>query len=220
MSTVRPSGAGDEAVGTGEVRDGGSIIKGGAVASDSPVTNSLSLADIADDFGAALGSKVIANDGTGAATTDRVGVRKALSGGTLAYNAGATKWVIQGGNVTSTLSGAANTALKSAAADSNGANATRDGINQVSAHRVLGSGVTTSIDPLKAPSTTIKGYFTKGGDAGSSRNFIDPAVAGGATDSADSAANPTRAIPGELTYMFGGKNPKDDNYKSKETPES
>jgi hypothetical protein len=220
MSTVRPSGAGDEAVGTGEKRDGGSIIKGGNVASDSPVTKSMSLADIADDFGGVIGSKVLANDGTGAATTDRVGVRKALSGGTLAYNAGSTKWVMQGGNVTSTLSGAANTALKSAAADSNGANATRDGISQTSSHRVVGSGITTSIDPLKAPSTTIKGYFTKGGDAGSSRNFIDPAVAGGATNSADSAANPTRAIPGELTYMFGGKNPENKDYKSKEAPES
>jgi hypothetical protein len=220
MSTVRPSGAGDEAVGTGEKIDGGSIIKGGAVASDSPVTKSMTLADIADDFGAAIGSKVLANDGTGSATTDRVGVRKAVSGGTLAYKAGATKWVMQGGNVTSTLSGAANTALKSAAADSNGANATRDGINQTSSHRVVGSGVSTSIDPLKAPSTTIKGYFTKGGDAGSSRNFIDPAVAGGVTSSADSAANATRAIPGELTYMFGGKNPENKDYKSKETPES
>ncbi len=220
MSTVRPSGAGDEAVGTGEKRDGGSIIKGGAVASNSPMTKSMSLADVADDFGGVIGSKVLANDGTGAATTDRVGVAKALAGGTLAYNAGATKWVMQGGNVTSTLSGASNTALTSAAADSNGANATRDGISQTSSHRVVGSGATTSIDPYKAPSTTINGYLTKGGDAGSSRNFIDPATAGGVTDSADSAANPTRAIPGELTYMFGGKNPENKDYKSKEAPES
>jgi hypothetical protein len=182
----------------------------------------MSLADIADDFGGVIGSKVNINIGTGAATTDRVGVDHAIasSGGTFAYNAGATKWVMQGGNVTTTLAGAANTALKSAAADSNGANATRDGISQTSSHRVVGSGITTSIDPLKAPSTTIKGYFTKGGDAGSSRNFIDPAVAGGATNSADSAANPTRAIPGELTYMFGGKNPENKDYKSKEAPES
>ena len=56
----------------------------------------------------------------------------------------------------------------------------------------------------------------------SSTNFIDPAQAGGATASTDSAANPTRAIPGELVYTATSKAgsgalavPKQDDYKAK-----
>ena len=55
-----------------------------------------------------------------------------------------------------------------------------------------------------------------------STKFIDPAQAGGATASTDSAANPTRAIPGELVYTATSKArsgalavPKQDDYKEK-----
>ena len=55
-----------------------------------------------------------------------------------------------------------------------------------------------------------------------SSKFIDPAVAGGNTASTDSAANPTRAIPGELVYTATSKArsgalavPKQDDYKEK-----
>ena len=60
MPTVRPSGAGDEAVGTGEVRNGGTVIKGGSNAAG-VMTKNLSLASLADDDGASFGSKVIAS---------------------------------------------------------------------------------------------------------------------------------------------------------------
>jgi len=59
----------------------------------------------------------------------------------------------------------------------------------------------------------------------SSTNYIDPATAGGTTASTDSAANPTRAIPGELVYRDASPStntnntglgvPKQDNYKAK-----
>jgi len=209
-------------VGDSGVQDGGAVIKGGNVASDSPVTKSMSLADIADDFGNSIGSKVISNHGNGAATTDRAGVINAAGGsgtdGTteMGFSASATQWVMQGGNVTTTLAGSSNDTLIGGAADNNGANATRDNTNQLETARMIGnSGV---IDVLKAPSTTMHGYRTKGGGAGSAQSFIRPSGAGDEA-SADSAANATRAIPGELTYMFGGKNPKLDDYKSKEAPE-
>ncbi len=47
------------------------------------------------------------------------------------------------------------------------------------------------------------GAITKGGTAGNAVQFIDPASGGGST-AADSAARPTRAIPGELVYTDHG----------------
>ena len=91
MPTVRPSGAGDVAVGTGEVKDGGSIFQAGnADTTTGPISNAVTIVGTVDDL-RDVGAKVVANDGTGAATTDRVGVAKALSGGTLAYNATASQ---------------------------------------------------------------------------------------------------------------------------------
>tara|TARA_Y100000004_G_scaffold185071_1_gene234791 strand:- start:577 stop:834 length:258 start_codon:yes stop_codon:yes gene_type:complete len=56
-----------------------------------------------------------------------------------------------------------------------------------------------------------------GGGAVSS--FIDPATH--ATDPvAASTIDPSRNVPGELTYMFGGKLAKQDNYKARDTYES
>lgn len=42
----------------------------------------------------------------------------------------------------------------------------------------------------------------------------------GDENSNDDEANTTRALPGELTYMFGGKLPKQDNYKARDQRES
>lgn len=214
MPTVRPSGAGDEAVGTGEKVNGGTVIHGGSNAAGI-MTKNLSLADVADDFGESFGSKVVANDGTGAATTDRAGARQARAGGagTIAYNSTATQWVVQGGNVTTTLNNAANTALSSAAADSNGANATRGGITSNIKRKKIG---VTDIDVYAKPSTTMNGFATRTGD-GDNANYVTSSGVGVATDD---AANPTRAVPGELTYMAGGKNPTTDEYKAKDAPEA
>ena len=216
MPTVRPSGAGDEAVGAGEKVDGGTVIMGGNVAASSPMTKSMSLADIADDFGDSIGSKIIVQAGSGAATTDRAGVSQARAGqaGTIAYNATATQWVVQGGNITTKLNNATNTTLTGAAADSNGMNATRS--NVTSNNNRKKSGV-TDIDVYAKPSTTMNGFVTRTG-AGTAQNMVTPAD--GTSVANDNEANTTRAVPGELTYMFGGKNPKQDEYKAKDSPES
>jgi len=144
MPTVRPSGAGDEAVGNGEVRDGGTVIRGGSNAAG-VMTNSLSLADIADDQGQSFGSKVVTNDGTGSEFTDRVGVEKAQSGGSIAYNADATEWVVKGSNVTTTLGGVANSTLIGGAA---GPDPVRDNVAELETTRDYG---VLDLDVLAAP---------------------------------------------------------------------
>ena len=209
MSTVRPSGAGDEAVGTAEKVNGGAILNGGSNAAGI-MTKSLSLADVADDFGESFGSKVVANDGAG---TDKAGTTTARGAGTLAYTATATQWVVQGGNVTTKLNNAANTALISAAADSEGANATRDNITSNVNRKKIGA---TEIDVYAKPSTAYNGFVTRTG-AGTDQPFKTGHSTGTATDD---AANPTLAVPGELTYMAGGKNPTTDEYKAKNAPEA
>jgi hypothetical protein len=212
MPTVRPSGAGDEAVGLGEVRDGGTVLKGGSNAAG-VMTKSLSLAEIADDQGQSFGSKVVANDGTGSEFTDRVGVGKAQAGGSIAYNADGTEWVIKGGNVSTTLGGVANTTLIGGAA---GPDPVRNNIAVLETTRDHGQ---RDIDVLAAPASGLNSWITITG-GGSVVNYIDPAVAGGSTNSTDSAANTTRAIPGEFVYRDGSALPVQDNFKSKEAPES
>jgi hypothetical protein len=212
MATVAPSGDGNApAV---EVRDNGTIFNAGNVAAGGPITSVVTLRDAADDVGESYGSKVVANDGTGAATTDRVGVSGAFSN-TPAYNASATEWIMRGGNVATTIGGVANTVLVSAGSDVAGAfTATRDGINQINSTRTLGSGVTTEFDMFAVPSTQITPGFTKGGGAGNAQNFVAPSGAGDVA-SVDNAAAPTRGVPGELTYRFGAPNPTTDEYKAK-----
>lgn len=54
----------------------------------------------------------------------------------------------------------------------------------------------------------VTGALTKGGTAGNSFNFIDPAVAGGATASADSGSPVSEwTTNGHLFFMSGGKTP-------------
>lgn len=211
MATVAPSGAGDQpAV---EVRDNGTIFNAGNVVSTGPITNAVTLRDAADDFGESTGSKVVANDGTGAATTDRAGVAKGVSGGTLAYDASATEWIMRGGNVATTIGGVSNTVLVSAGSDVAGAfTATRDNVNEINSTRRLGTGGT--FDLLAVPSTQITPGFTKGAGAGNAQNFVAPSGAGDVATT-DEAAAPTRGVPGELTYRFGAPNPTQDEYKAK-----
>lgn len=217
MPTVAPTGNGNQVA--VEKRNGGTVLAGGNIPAGSPMTKNLSLADIADDLGKSYGSKVIAQVGTGSQYTDRVGISGAVPGAVvdgvtvLGYTADSTEWVMKGGKVTTTLGGVANTSLIGGAA---GPNPTRDSTNQLETTRTVGD---ISINVLAVPSSGLHPERTRTG-GGVLKNFINPAVAGGATSSADSAANATRAVPGELVYMYGAKLPKQDNYKSKESFES
>jgi hypothetical protein len=202
-----------------EKNNGGTVLGGGNISTTGPMTKNLSINSLADNVGKAIGSKVIAKVGTGSQYTDRVGVSGAVPGsvtaGTtvLGYKANSTQWVMKGGNVTVTLGGTANTTL---IGGQSGPKPDRDGINQIQRTRTNG---TLDIDVLARPSSGIASYVVKTG-GGTLKNFIDPAVAGGATTSADSAGAPTRAVPGELVYMYGSILPKQDNYKAKDSFES
>jgi hypothetical protein len=202
---------------TNSVVDNGTVANAGNVSSDGPITNAISVLKFADDFGDSVGSKVVANDGTGASTTDRVGVGKAVSAGTLAFEANATQWIMKGGDVSTTIGGVSNNVLSSAGSDFNGVFATRDNVNQINSTRRLGSKSDEAFNMLTRPSTQIVPGRTKGTGAGNAQNYVQ---VDGSTAADDNAAAPTRSVPGELTYQFGGALPKLDVYKAKNVFES
>ena len=200
--------------------DAGTVVKGGTPASDSPIQNVKSLAELANDRGESFGSKVVSNDGTLGSTTDSAGVTKAVSTGTLAYQAGATEWVVRGGNVTTTLAGAANTAIVGAGRDYNGQ--VNDDFTAASrlkiSDRLVGSKADEAFNIYARSSTSIVPGRTKGTGAGSASTFIDP-VDGASTTVAD--IKDTRGVPGELTYHFGAlAAPTTDEYKASDVRES
>lgn len=198
---------------------GGTVIAGGNVnTTTGPFTRNLSLDEIADNFGDKIGSKVVANDGTGASTTDRVGVAKAVSAGTLAYQAGATEWVMRG--VSTTLGGVSNNVLLTKG--TKGVNwmdyATSGNLHATIGDRKIGSVSDAKFDVLVEPNGEIVPGRTKGTGAGSANTYVNP---DDGTDAVYSEIFPTRSVPGELTYHFGaGTGPKNDNYKAKDSYES
>ena len=194
------------------VQNGGTVINAGSNAAGI-MTRNLSLVEIADEFGGVIGSKVVANDGTGGSTTDRVGVAKAVSTGTLAYNAPATEWVIRG--VSTTLGGVSNDVLLSKGEFNNGV--VRDNIHGTIADRKVGSDADAAFNKLARPSTEIVPGRTKGSGAGTANTFVNPADG---TAAVASEIFPSRSVPGELTYNFGAPNPTTDEYKAKDSYES
>jgi hypothetical protein len=212
MPTVAPSGDGTHA--SVARNNGGTAIGVNGKGADSKITKAIGVYELANDVGADIGSKVVANDGTGAATTDRVGVTKAVSAGTLAFTANATQWIVRGGNVTTTIGGVANAVLVSAGCDYDGS--INDNIHQLTTTRAIGSGNGT-FDFYARPSTDITPNYTKGAGAGDLVEFVQ---VDGTTAATDDAATPTRSVPGELTYRFGGPLPKQDDYKAKNVRES
>lgn len=214
MATVAPSGDGTHA--SVAKNNGGTAIGITGKGTDSVMTKAIGVYELANDVGADIGSVVVANDGTGAATTDRVGVRKAVSAGTLAFTANSTQWIVRGGNVTTTIGGVANTVLAGGGCDYDGKLATNDDIYQLTTTRALGSGNGT-FDFYARPSTDITPNYTKGAGAG---DLVEYVQVDGTTAATDDAATPTRSVPGELTYRFGGPLPKQDDYKAKNVFES
>ena len=202
--------------------DGGTVVKGGNVASDSPVTNGLGLNTLADDFGASFGSKVVATD---ALAGDLVGVSGAIAGDVvdgqtvLGFKANATQWIMQGGNVTTTIGGNANTVLAGAARDTGDLNdfGTEAGRTKIS-DRLIGSKADEAFDIYARPSTDVVPGRTKGSNAGDVSTAADPTTG---SDTSTGAVAPTQAVPGELTYFFGelGRATTDE-YKSKKEAES
>ena len=199
---------------TTEKNNGATVAHAGNVASDG-LTNNAGLGEVlgagsSSDMKPAKVDQSAITETEGASVANRnknAGVIEArgVGTGTFAYNN--QRGVIK--RVNATINGAANTAVQSG------------GVGK-------GKGPGTTVEtfyPLPRYSYTATGAIlakvnSPGGvDAATgwdaAKNFIDPAQAGGATASTDSAANSTRAIPGELVYMEGAKIPKQDDYKAK-----
>lgn len=129
------------------------------------------------------------------------GVQKAVSGGTFGYQA-AGNYV--GMKYTGMyVAGVASNALRSGAGDF--------GLGTRKAINALGGSRRYNITSWNY----VTGAATTGGLAGAAFSWIDPNTAGGTTTGSDSAANPTRAIPGEFTYLVTGITPTNLDYSSK-----
>ena len=220
MAIVAASGNG--AAPAVEKRDGGTVVHGGGFTSESPMTKNVSAAELADDFGLGYGSKVIAKV-DGGEYSDRVGISGAVAGAViggateLGYDATATEWVVQAGNVTTTLGG---TAYKGLAGGAAGPDPTRDFVAQLETTRLYGA---VDIDVFASGEPGYNHLVTKSnnpdGDApGAVAHYKD--TSDGTSNSNDKAANTTRAVPGQLVYMQGGITAKLDTYKAKDSKES
>ena len=184
-----------------------------------------------------IGSKVVSNTGTGAVTTDRAGVEKAVSAGTLAFNPTTTgtrseEFIIRG--VTTKIGGQTTSdvrALNAGSSHAASAGITRasipsnytEGVAAGSSGVRLGVIVSNSgafhntnhtFNMLARPSTDITPAFAKDSD-GVASAYTQFNTDG--TVAVKSEIFPSRSVPGELTYHFGAAGgPTTDEYKAKD----
>ena len=205
------------------VNNGGTVAHGGAITG---VTQSLDLNDINGDLdvSARYGSKVVAKTGAGSGNptnaTNPDGIQTSKGSGSLAYNRARgddMNWIIRAAGETNAgkINNTATTKLHIPAAhvdDNHG----RHPLPVVSTkkHGVRQIEVTARPSTARHPEAGGSNWSGTPGGANVFQNTEDPTVA------LLSEVQDTRAIPGELTYMFGGKVPKSDDYKSKEIYES
>ena len=199
------------------VNNGGTVLAAGTLG-DSPMTQVLNVNELYTNY--AYGSKVVSNDGT---ADDYAGVTTAASGlsGGLAYfpNAqeGERNFLLKtAGDSAAKINNDATTLLSIPGAEYAGV--ARDTIHKVVSTKRIGSYASTSFDLLARPSTAMVPGRTKGSGAGSTSNFVQM---DGSTAATDDAASPSRAVPGELTYHFGGLGkPTTDEYKARDSYEA
>ena len=187
--------------------DGSTIVNAGNV----PVTTkNINDAGFGTVIGVASGGppKVIQQTGTvGNFSAPGLGGRITSKGsGTFAYDNKAGKFI--GIRITDTINNVANTSLLSGGSAKG---QFRGSLHGLETYYTLPK-YTTSADGSHASTTSAGGTAT---------NYIDSA-GNGSTASTDSAANPTRAIPGELVYTGTSKArsgslavPTQDDYKAK-----
>ena len=180
--------------------NGGTIVQAGNVDASSMAV-SLGLTSINNSANKAYGSLVVADAATGNGTSDPHGVQAAKSGGTggLAYfpnrAAGDTNFIIRGaGDNASKINNDSSTLLTIPGG------ATNISINKRVTTRQFGTYATASYNILAVPNGNLVPGRTKGSGAGSSVAFLQ---ADGLTAATDAAATVSRAVPGNLTFMFG-----------------
>jgi hypothetical protein len=170
---------------------GGTVLKAGNIASNSPITNNFTILESVAKT-SSYGSKVVLSSGS-TGSSGNIGTASAMT--TFAYKQVPGRYIIR--KDCDYVNGVANTTLNSCASSSS---ERMRAIPYIESARSLGSGVSTTWN-------YETGAITKGDGAGESRSF-----------GADYAARPTNAVPGELTYKTGAKLAKADDYKPKVSP--
>jgi hypothetical protein len=194
--------------------NGGTIVNAGNVAAGTPVTKVIGVNEI-NGSTSQYGTKVVVNTAVGNGTTDPHGTIKVKSAGTFAYRPAQGEGFLlrAAGDTASKINGTASTLLSIPGGVSN------KSIHKLTSTSALGAYASTSYDVLARPSTSVVPGRTKGLGAGDPVNYVQ-VDDGVTTSNVDNAASPTRSVPGELTYMFGGKAPKNDTYKARNSNES
>lgn len=192
--------------------NGGTVVNAGNVPAGSPTTKVVGLNEV-NGVKSYYGTTVVTDTNGGASNADPNGVRKAKSSGTFAYTpAQGTNFLIRAaGDNASKVNNSASTVL------SVPGNKTPKSINKVVSTARYGSYATAVFNVLAVPNGDVVPGRTKGASAGATSNFVQM---DGVSAASDDAATPTRSVPGELTYMFGGKTPLDANYKAKDSYEA
>lgn len=216
MATTTAKGSGST------VNNGGTVLAAGTLGSDTPMTQTLNVNELATAYD--YGSQVVANDG-GATPgyTDPAGVTTAKSGGTggLAYypnpQAGERNFLLKAaGDSASKINNDSTTILNIPGSEYGGVG--RETIHKTVSTRRIGAYASTSFDVLAVPSSGVVPGRTRGAGAGSASTFVE--ADDGSTSAVDDAASPTRSVPGELTYHFGGLGkPTTDEYKARDSYE-
>lgn len=188
MATVQKNGS-SAVTSTSTVNNGGVMTANGTSAS-----NKLRSENTASNPVGVFASTVVSG----------VNTAKPLSGGTFAYNE--QRPVAK--KLTSTLAGTvSNTFLRSGAEDPGDLRS----INFQT--KVRTQRTTTAIRANKW--NECLGVWESSYPVNTTDNFFNPATSGSSSTSTDEAAQPTRLVPGELTYLQGNPVPKLDNYKAK-----
>ena len=223
MSTVQASDGSSAVTSTSTKNDGGTVVKGGNPASDSPMTKNINLNDL--KTGNDSGSKVVAQSGSAG---DKAGVQAANSGGSggLAYQpsalAGDRNFIIRGAGTngdTNEINNDASSVLATAGSEYDGVGTRQvNPIAKVVDSRRIGAYSDAAFNVLAVPSTAIVPGRTKGTGAGNDSNYVQ--AGDGSTAATDEAASPSRSVPGELTYHFGGLGKATtDEYKARDANE-
>lgn len=195
--------------------DGATVVNAGNVPAGSPVTKVLGVNQV-NGSQQQYGARVVTNTATGNGTSDPHGVVKAKASGTFAYRSakGSDFLIRQAGSENAgKVNGSASTILSIPGGVSS------KSIHKLTSTRRLGSYADAKFNILAVPNGSLVPGRTKGTGAGNAANYVQ-ADDGVTTTGVDSAASPTRSVPGELTYMFGNKTPKNDTYKARNSYEA
>jgi len=199
--------------------NGGTVVNGGAVAAGTPITKNINLNELtqSNDYG----SKVVQNSAVSDGFSDPDGVTKAKSSGTFAYfpnaRTGERNFLLKtAGEASSKINNVASDLLNIPGSEYAGVS--RDNIHKTVSTRRIGEYASAKFDLLAPPSSGVVPGRTRGANAGANSNFVQK---NGSTAAVDDAASPTRTVPGELTYHFGGlAKPFSTTYKASDSYEA